>query len=401
LTIDIREGQAILSAVRAGAVDAIVVAGPDGDRIYTLQGADESYRILIERMNEGALLLSTEGDILYCNRRFADLLGRSMTEMCGHSLADHVAEDDRRRWAALLDEAGKGEIRGELHLQCPGAGPVPVLASLNAVELTGVSAITAVLTDLTEHKRMQERLQELQRQQVEMEHMAAAGRMAARVAHEINNPLGGVKNAFLLLKGAVPSDHRYAHYVPRIESEIDRIAQIVQQMFHLCRPEATGDLQPLSCVVADVAAFQELACQKRAVTLTTDIAKDCIQVPLPGQALRQILHNLLHNALDVSPNGAEIALRAVSVPDPEGVRISVADQGPGIPPERQPFIFEPFYTTKKAHADSGLGLGLSICHSLVSQLGGTLTFKSEPGQGTVFTVFVPVPPERLPRPAIP
>lgn len=266
-----------------------------------------------------------------------------------------------------------------------------MLASLSRVELHGMTTVAAVFTDLSEQKRIQAQLQELQRRQAEMEHLAAAGRMAARVAHEINNPLGGIKNAFLLVKSAVPDGHRYAHYVPRIESEIDRVARIVHQMFDLCRPLGDGQLHPLSDIVADVIAFQELACRKCAVRIKAEVPGDCADLRLPGQELRQILHNLIRNALDVSPNGGEITLGAASATSPNGVLLSVADQGPGIDEERLPFIFEPFYTTKKAHSDSGLGLGLAICQTLVNHLGGSIDCKARKGRGTVFSVLIPLP----------
>jgi PAS domain S-box-containing protein len=268
--------------------------------------------------------------------------------------------------------------------------------------------VSGITEDITDRKEVEEqlrryseelealveertrRVRELERQRVMMEQLAAAGRMAARVAHDINNPLAGIKNAFLLLKDAIPETHKYARYVPRIEEEIARIAGIVRQMFELCRPqEGVEERLPCAKVLQDVVALHDLACRKRGVTLSVALDPPCADVPLPEHSLRQVLYNVLQNAVDASPQGGHIEVAVDMVPGP-AIRFSVRDQGAGIPENRQPYIFEPFYSTRFPHRASGLGLGLPISHTLVENLGGTITFHSVPNQGTTFVVTLPI-----------
>ncbi len=267
-----------------------------------------------------------------------------------------------------------------------------------------------ITEDVTERKKAEERLRrhgeeletrvrerteqvrQLEYQRAAMEHLAAVGRVAARVAHEINNPLAGIKNAFLLVKDAIPSDHRYAGYIPRIQDEIDRIARIVRQMFELCpAEEGEAECGPADEVLRDVATLLESECARRAVRFETVLAPECARLRVPANSLRRVVHGLAQNAVDVSPREGTVRLEARVGPESR-LEVEVRDPGPGIPEDRRPFIFEPFYTTKKAHGSSGLGLGLSICKALVEGLGGGIAYETTEGRGTVFRVTLPGKP---------
>jgi len=149
----------------------------------------------------------------------------------------------------------------------------------------------------------------LERQRAESEKLAATGRVAARIAHEINNPLAGIKNAFLLLKHAIPEDHAYFHYADRIENEINRISQIVRQMFGLYRSE---DEQPkrfeVNQCIHDVVSLLKTCAETSNPWLIFENTDEPIDVHLPEGLFRQVLYNLLLNAKEVSPVGEPVRL---------------------------------------------------------------------------------------------
>ncbi len=147
----LQEAEDTLRAIRCGEVDAVVVNGPSGDQIYTLKGADEPYRLLIERMQEGALTLNEEGMILYCNPFFSGGVGKSPRHLMGRSLAEFLLEEDRNRFFQLLAKARSNPVSGRVTL-VTAQGAVPIKLSLSAISTMGFRGICAIATNLTEHE---------------------------------------------------------------------------------------------------------------------------------------------------------------------------------------------------------------------------------------------------------
>src|SRR5512141_1682586 len=126
------EAESALEAIRRGDVESLIIEGPGGPRIFSLEGAGQSYRVLVEAMNEGAATLSAEATILYSNARLAEMLGSSLERVMGSSLFEWIPPDSRKAMAALLDEARDGESRGELELRRADGRDVPTTVSFKA-----------------------------------------------------------------------------------------------------------------------------------------------------------------------------------------------------------------------------------------------------------------------------
>ena len=145
----LHEAEELIAAVRTGAVDALAIQGPEGPRIFTLQSADQGYRALIEQMNEGALLLSSEGTVLYCNAALARLLGRVPTALLGDAFVASVPADFQDYWAGLVARGWADKARGELPLRGPEGALRPCAVSMNGLAFDGAQALAVLVTDVS------------------------------------------------------------------------------------------------------------------------------------------------------------------------------------------------------------------------------------------------------------
>ncbi|MDD1743794.1 MAG: PAS domain S-box protein, partial [Methanomassiliicoccales archaeon] len=145
----LEEAEETLRAIRSGEVDALVMQGPQGEQVYTLKGADEPYRVMVEAMTEGALTFSPDGAILYCNVRFAEFLKRPLEQTIGSPLQAYIAQGERRSFAGLMAQSREKAGRREITLQAADGTRLPVLFSTRPLKLDTAEAIAAVVTDLT------------------------------------------------------------------------------------------------------------------------------------------------------------------------------------------------------------------------------------------------------------
>lgn len=152
----LEEAEGTLRAIRAGEVDALVVAGPQGDRVYTLRGADEPYRILVQEMQEGAVTVTAEGLVLYSNAQFASLVKAPLERVLGSRIQDFIAASDQVAFQALLETGARGNSKGEVRLQSLDGITAPAYLSLNRLEVDGACTVCLMVTDLTEQKRRDE-----------------------------------------------------------------------------------------------------------------------------------------------------------------------------------------------------------------------------------------------------
>jgi signal transduction histidine kinase/DNA-binding response OmpR family regulator len=293
----------------------------------------------------------------------------------------------RAQLAALA--AGGTTFQGEMPIRLPG-GDERVIALHLSVSPGYEPTLGRVLVsslDVTGRIRMENALRDLDR-------LSAKGQMAAYVAHEINNPLAGIKNAFALLVPAIPADHPHRRYADLIMREIDRIAGIIRTLYHVYRPP-TAEQGPVALqeVFQDIQSLLAPKCRAARAEIRLDLPEPGLQARCNGGLLRQVLFNLAQNAVEASPRGGAVVLGARR--SGAGIGVTVRDQGGGIPPEWAERVFEPGFTSKGGSAMSGLGLGLATCKSIVRSMGGTLDFSgNDPEPGCTFRVVLPPEPPR-------
>jgi signal transduction histidine kinase len=245
------------------------------------------------------------------------------------------------------------------------------------------------LTHLAEEKqRLEEtnqRLQETQQQLLQSERLAAVGKLAARVAHEVNNPLAIIKTAICLMRNQTPEDSSPNGHLKTIEEEINRIARILRELLDFSRPNPIEQMVDVNAVIQSLESLLTQTLQERQVALNVVLDPALPQVRISADHLKQVLLNLVRNAEDSMPNGG--CLRIQTAQTDEGMEVSVADTGCGIAQENVPYLFDPFFTTK---ADQGgMGLGLSVLYGIVKSAQGRVEVNSEVGKGSLFRVLLP------------
>jgi len=238
-------------------------------------------------------------------------------------------------------------------------------------------------------KETSAQLRKAQQQLVVTERLAALGEMSAKIAHEVNNPLGIIKNYLLLINRTAGSQLTDSGYLDIVSQEIDRIARIVKQLLDFYRPAAVDqgriDLPP---VIDDVLTLMERQLQKCAVKVEKEIEAELPAVYGSVENLKQVFINLIINACDAMSDGGQLTISGRKIGDT--VHLHFCDTGPGIPSEIIPRIFEPFFTTKDS--GKGTGLGLSVCYGIIKKHGGTITYKNIESGGC-FEVTLPIAKE--------
>lgn len=239
------------------------------------------------------------------------------------------------------------------------------------------------------------RIAQLEQQRLQMEKLAALGQLAAGVAHEVNNPLAGIRNAFALFKSNLSPSDEHFELLELIDREIERISAITHQMYQLYRPSQQSPRTfNLERCINEVSALLEPVAAKAGVRIDIYRAKcqpvgklaDAEMISREGE-VKQILLNLVRNAIQASHPDRLVTLEFAT--SQRHVEIRVIDHGQGIAEEHLPHIFEPFFSTKSSSPKQGMGLGLSVSRSLTEALGGSLSVESKPGRGSRFTVSLP------------
>jgi two-component system NtrC family sensor kinase len=247
--------------------------------------------------------------------------------------------------------------------------------------------------------RVEEKTRALERAHehaVQMEKMASVGRLAAVVAHEINNPLSGILTYTKLLKKWLGQNELDAARREEVRSSLElvecesrRCGEIVRNLLTFARAAPMNlEWSDLNAVVERAIKLLQHQLDLAGVQLQTGLAEKLPPVRCDASQIEQVLLALMMNAADAMPRGGILWLRSKKLPDAAEVRLEVQDDGLGIPADVLPHIFEPFFTTKENKRS--VGLGLAVSHGIVQRHGGRIEVESEPGRGTKFTVILPL-----------
>jgi len=252
------------------------------------------------------------------------------------------------------------------------------------------ASVAVALDNANLYSELAEFAKELERSQaqlVQAEKMAAIGRLAASIAHEINNPLQSIHNSLHLGLHERLSGDKRLQYLSMAQSEVQRLIEIVQRMLDFYRP-SRGSVAPtdVNSIVENVLALARKRLQHGNVRVHTHMSSDLSLVPVVSDQITQVFLNIVINAIEAMPSGGDLRLETMLSEDGEWILVSFHDTGPGMSSEQVVNLFEPFYTTKS----DGTGLGLAISYGIVERHGGVIEVSSQPGQGATFVVKLPV-----------
>jgi PAS domain S-box-containing protein len=403
----LREAEETLEAIRNGDVDAVVVSGADDvPRVYTLETADQTYRLLVEEMQEGALTLTRGGDILYCNRRLAQLVETEPERVIGGSLARFIATAD---WPEVLGLIASGS-KGELGIKTERGRIIPTHVSFSALRadgLNGEEIYCCIITDLTEQRSTadqlrgahaallaqvaeRERTERLLRQSQKME---AVGQLTGGIAHDFNNLLMVISGGLSILDRELTDERRRA-VREGMRQAAERGAALTRQLLAFSRQKELY-AKPIA-IPRHVEGMKELldGSLGGSVTVKTVFDPDVWPVRVDEGELGIALLNLCVNARDAMPQGGTITVAAVNRADiceygltGDFVELSVSDTGVGMDAETIARCLEPFYTTKDI--GKGSGLGLAQVYGFAHGSGGSVQIESRAHEGTKVLLLLP------------
>jgi len=354
-------------------------------RTAELRTSQARLRAIFNGTAIGIALVDMEGRLVESNPALQEILGYSGEELCGMVFTDFTHPDDAMTVGNLHRElvAGKRD-RYKTENRYIRKDGRKVWANLTVSLVRGASDepqfAIGMVEDITEQKQIQAAL-------LQAEKLAIAGKLAASLAHEINNPLQSVIGCLGLAKETLAEGGDVSQYLRVAHEELRRVARIVAQLRDLNRPPRPEKKEPtdVNGLLEGVLVLSRKQCENRQVEIIWKAAADLPLLLLARDQVQQVFLNLLLNALDAMPGGGRFQVSTTRTSQPAGVRIAFTDSGVGIPPDVLPHVFDLFYSTKP----EGLGLGLPISHDIVKQHGGRIEINSQVGEGTTVTVWLP------------
>ncbi|HLY43405.1 MAG TPA: PAS domain S-box protein [Terracidiphilus sp.] len=355
----------------------------------TEQEAARRLAAIVESSDDAIVSKNLKGIVTSWNRCAERMFGYTAEEMIGKPITTIIPpdlQDDETRILSTIARGERIEHFETVRVKKNGE-PIEVSITVSPVrdEAGRIIGAAKIARDVTQRKKAELALRTSER-------LASVGRLAATVAHEINNPLESVVNLIYLARNCDDATE-IKRFLDLAEEELDRVSHLTRQTLNLYRePKGATNIRIGALVKSVLTVFASRARNKR-IRIRTEINDELELCAVPGE-IRQVVANLVSNAIDAIDSGGEVRIRvsgSMRWRDGRrpGVRIAVADSGYGISPSALPRLFEPFFTTKTG---TGTGLGLWVCKSIVDSQNGLIQVRSStaPGRtGTVFSVFLP------------
>lgn len=386
---DAKDSEEIVRAIRHGKVDALVMAGPQGDHVLTLQGAEHPYRVLVERISDGAATLDAEGTFLYANSRFAELLGASMENFIGTSLQGHMPVPTRGALQLLIAQGLRNSTQGELSLGSLGGRTRLVRFVLHPLENSELHNVCVVATELTELveanealKSNEEALRQLSARLLRLQDEER--RHIARDLHDITGQKLAVQSISLsqVLKKETPGlDEESRRLLLECAALTKEVGEEIRTLSYLLHPPLLDELGLPSAVQWYVEGFE----RRTGIAVEVDISSAFQRLPPDAEVtLFRVIQESLTNVHRYS-GSTRVFVQLKSNRDE--IKVQVADFGKGMPLAKQ---------NSSPGTGTPLGVGIQGMRERMRQLGGTLNITSKTNQGTQVTATLPLSHVQVP-----
>ena len=390
------EAEQTIEAIRSGSVDALVVTGPQGDQIFSLTGAEHVYRVIIEAMNEGALTMDLGGDILFCNRRFCEMVQRPMEDVIGHRLTNLAPPSQQPAIRTLVTDAQAGSVRRNLVLQASDGKFISVLLSANLLVAANPPCICMVVTDLTELEASANSIRTLREQQESLE---AANKelesFSYSVSHDLRAPLRAIDgySRMILRKHADKLDEEMRGKFNVITDNTRKMGQLIDDLLALSR---LGKTQ-LSMAKLDMGVMiREVWEEMRATNPERNLKLTIGAIP-PAAGdrglIRQVLVNLLSNAVKFTQQRPEALIEVGGHLKDSKCIYTVRDNGAGFDMQYHDKMFGVFQRLHSPEDFEGTGVGLAIVQRIIHRHGGRIWAEGEVNKGAAFHFTLPTQQE--------
>ncbi len=345
--------------------------------------------LIIENVGHPIVVCDSAGNFILFNRRAELLFQENASFRSSAAAAVRANAVKLTSFISGLASASETGRQAEIELIDPESGrslPMEITAR-EVLDATGqVTAVVSILHDLTEIRELERR--RVEQQLFESEKLAAVGRLAASIAHEVNNPLEAIKNALYLMQTNAGEDEKNLRFLEIARKETERVSHIIRQMLGFARRPGEVDWVDVNQLLEETLVLMEKKLRQLRIRITPSFDGSLPKIRARADQLRQVFLNLIINAQQAIQGDGEIVIstsRYEQALQPSIV-IQLSDSGVGIPEDDLNRIFDPFFSTGK----KGTGLGLWVTQDIVRQHGGRIEVSSEVGRGTVFSIVLQV-----------
>ena len=358
-----------------------------------LRESEERFRDLFDNSGDLIQIISPEGKLYYANKRWREKLGFSEEEVQGFSMFEIISPEHHSHCANRFQRLLAGEEVEKLETEFIARDGRKILVegscSCRFVDGKPVT-IRGIFRDITERHQMEEELQKAQK-------LESIGILAGGIAHDFNNLLSGLLAIITLVGSSLPPGDKKAAIIEEAQLTCKKGKELTSKFLTF----AEGGTPFKSCVsiAGLLQKAVEVALSGSKIKPEFSIPGDLWKVNVDAGQIQQVINNLVINAREAMPEEGTLQIRAENtpftavegfvLPPGEYIRVSITDNGVGIPPENLSKIFDPYFTTKNMSTERGMGFGLSICYSIIKKHDGLITVESQNGKGTSFHIFLP------------
>jgi len=359
-----------------------------------LQEANDFLNNVIKSSPNAILGADMRGNIFMCNKSAEEIFGYSADEVIGKMNVRKIYPKGMAKKVMKMmrssEYGGAGRLRAYPMIHMRKDGEV-IEGSLSAAIIHDARgrevASVGIFVDLMETMEMERRLRETKDQLLQSEKLAAMGRLISQIAHELNNPLYGIMNTLELLKTEVSPENKRRRVLDMALSETVRLSELLRKMLSFSKADQEEkQAVDINTILDEILILMAIQLKENSIRIKRSLEDHLGKVYASKNQLRQIFLNMITNARDAMPEGGNLTVKTMA--KGERIHIEFSDTGLGIREEHLDKIFDAFFTTKDSI--KGVGLGLSVCYGFVKDHGGDLKVVSKVGEGTTFTIVLPI-----------